>query len=60
MSKKKIERMRKVLWTDDDYMVLWDDGTLGLSDGVGYIDTLSIEDTKKLYKALRKFFRKQT
>ena len=52
--------MRKVLWTDDDYMVLWDDGTLGLSDGVGYIDTLSIEDTKKLYKALRKFFRKQT
>jgi len=37
-----------------DYMTLFDDGTIGLDDGVGYLDTLDKEKVFKLYMALKK------
>lgn len=41
---------------NNDYMALFSNGTLGFSDGVGYIGTLTVEETKELYQALKKFF----
>lgn len=40
----------------NDYMSLFEDGTLGLSDGVGSIDGLEREEVEKLYNALKKIF----
>ena len=36
------------------YMFLYEDGTLGLSDGVGYIDTLNEEEVMELYLNMKK------
>ena len=45
---------KKVLY-NNNYMSLFDDGTIGLSDGVGYVDTIEKEEVDCLYKALVKF-----
>ena len=46
--------MKKTIFSNY-YMTLFSDGTLGISDGVGYIDTLSEDETLKLYEALTRF-----
>jgi hypothetical protein len=38
------------------YLSVFNDGTIGLSDGVGYVDTLSREDAELLYEALKSMF----
>ncbi len=40
----------------NNYMALYDDGTLGISDGIGYLATLSKEETKELALALARYF----
>lgn len=47
--------MEKELY-NNNYMSLFDDGTIWLSDWVGYIDTLEKEEVKELYRALKKIF----
>ena len=44
---------RKILF-QDDYLALFDDGGIGVSDGVGYVG--EVRDVKGLYLALKKFF----
>lgn len=41
---------------DTRYFSLHEDGTLGISDGMRYIDTLSEAKTRDLYAALHKHF----
>ena len=38
------------------YMSLYDDGTLGISDGVGSIDAIPKEEVRYLYLALKDYF----
>jgi hypothetical protein len=40
------------------YLGLFNDGTIGISDGVGYIDTLSKEETEELGEAIADYFQK--
>jgi len=47
---------RKQIWTDGNYLSLFNDGTMGISDGVGYSGDLEKEDVEKLYLALKIFF----
>ncbi len=42
------------LWCNR-YMSLFNDGKIGLSDGVGYLDTLSAEEVDDLYEAITKY-----
>jgi hypothetical protein len=44
----------KVLW-EGIYIALFEDGSLGVSDGVGYVG--NEEDIKGLYEALKKYFK---
>ena len=46
----------KELW-DGDYFALFDDGTIGCSDGVGFVGGVEKEDVRKLYEALKKYFK---
>jgi hypothetical protein len=46
---------RKCLFTND-YVGLYSDGTLGMSDGVGYVGTLDEEETRELYNAMKDYF----
>ena len=46
---------RKKLW-QNDYMILFDDKTIGLSDGAGFIDEIKTDELRGLYKALDKIF----
>jgi len=39
----------KKIW-DSAYIGLFDNGTIGISDGVGYIDTMERHEVKELYK----------
>ena len=39
----------------NNYMSLFSDGTIGLNDGVGYVDTLNESEVLELYAALKKF-----
>jgi hypothetical protein len=48
-----MEKKREVLW-DGEYIALWSDGTIGVSDGVGY--TGEETDIKGLYEALKAYF----
>lgn len=48
---------RKYLY-ENEYIGLFDDGTIGISDGVGFIDEMSKEEVVKLYDALKKLFRR--
>ena len=50
--------MKKQVW-EGDYLSLFNDGTIGVNDGVGYIDTMEIEDTRDLYNALFILFNKK-
>ncbi len=43
---------------ENDNMALFDDGTIGMSDGVGFIGSLNLEEVKELYEALKKYFEK--
>jgi hypothetical protein len=45
--------MLKILF-DDDYISLFDDGSIGISDGVGYVG--QVRDVNGLYIALKKYF----
>ena len=38
------------------YMALYDDKTIGLSDGVGYMGTLSANEVRELYLILKNIF----
>lgn len=49
------KKEKKSLW-ENSYLVLFSDGSLGISDGVGYIDTMEVEEVKELYRALEKYF----
>lgn len=44
---------RKRLW-QGEYIGLWNDKTIGVSDGVGYVGEET--DLEGLYKALKKLF----
>lgn len=46
---------RKLLHTDS-YLGFWSDGELAISDGVGYVDSLTKDETKELYLALKDYF----
>ncbi|MCP5006484.1 MAG: hypothetical protein GY941_21480 [Planctomycetes bacterium] len=46
---------RKELYTNE-YMTLFSDGEIGISDGVGYIDTMNKWDVNNLYIALHQYF----
>lgn len=46
---------RKTLYTDDDYLSFFDDGTIGISDGVGYIGYLTSCQVVELYLEMKKF-----
>ena len=46
---------RKVIY-ENYYINLFSDGTIGLSDGVGYIDTMDEDETKALYVALKELY----
>jgi len=35
----------------------FDDGTMGFSDGVGYVDTAEKDEVRRLYEALHKYFK---
>lgn len=39
------------------YLTLFDDGTIGISDGVGYLDTMEREDVRALAEVLHNFFK---
>ncbi len=41
---------------EGDYYSLFEDGTLGINDGVGYVDTIEREEVYNLYLALKKYF----
>lgn len=51
-----MDKERKCLW-QNDYLGLYNDGELGISDGVGYVDTLTAEETKELYEALKLYYK---
>ena len=38
------------------YIGLYDDGTIGVSDGVGYVGTLDRDEVELLYEALHKIY----
>jgi hypothetical protein len=40
----------------NDYFSLFSDGTLGISDGVGYISSLTEEEIQQLYVALKQLY----
>lgn len=44
-----------VLW-EEHYLALWNDGKIGVSDGVGFVGTVDVGETRKLYEALRKYY----
>ena len=50
---KYIMKERKIIY-EGNYIALFDDGGIGVSDGFGYIGE---EDAKKLYEALKKYFK---
>jgi len=52
-----IRMINKELWTDGTYLSLFDNKTIGISDGVGYINTLEEDEVEKLYLALKKLFK---
>jgi len=39
----------------NDYMSLFDNGTIGLSDGVGYLYTFSQKEVIELYNAIKAY-----
>jgi len=45
---------KKIL--DLDYICVFDDGTIAVNDGVGYIDTIELEDVQALYSSLHDLF----
>lgn len=46
---------RKLLYSDF-YFGLWSDGELAISDGMGYVGSLTEDETKELYLALKGYF----
>jgi len=42
-----------------DYIDLYEDGTIGISDGVGYIGEMSEHDVKKLFLHLNNLYYKK-
>jgi len=50
---------RKEIYSND-YMSLFSDGTIGLSDGVGFVDAITKEESRKLYEELKKVFDKES
>lgn len=51
-----MERKIKSLWTDETHLAFYNDGTMSVSDGVGYVGELSTEETKELYETMKKFY----
>lgn len=49
----EVPKDRTQLWTDGTYLSLYSDGTIGISDGVGYVGTLEKREVEKLQKALQ-------
>ena len=41
------------------YIGLYDDGTIGVSDGVGYVGTISKEEVLLLYEKLKYLFERE-
>lgn len=50
------KKEKKSLW-ENSYLVLFSDGSLGISDGAGYVDTMEVEEVKELYMAIEKYFK---
>ena len=48
----------KQLWTDNCYLSFFNDGTIGISDGVGYSGSLNEKEVMGLYRELQKYFEK--
>lgn len=46
----------ETLCTDGTYYSLFSDGTIGISDGVGYTTTLSKKEVYELYLEMKKLF----
>lgn len=47
--------MSKCVYSDE-YISLFDDGTIGMSDGVGYVGQMRAEDVREFYEALKNFY----
>ncbi len=52
-----MEEKNKEIYSNT-YLSLFDNGEIGINDGVGYIDTLDKEESFKLYLGLKKLFDK--
>ena len=44
---------------ENSYMSLFVDGTIGLSDGCGYVGTMEEDEVDKLYKAMTKLYKEK-
>jgi len=49
-----MKEIRKEIW-NNGYLTLYSDGTMGISDGVGYICILNEEEVKELYLEIKNF-----
>jgi hypothetical protein len=49
---------RKKLF-ENRYIAIFNDGAIGLSDGVGFLDEMEPAEVKKLYKVLERFYKKE-
>ena len=43
--------VREVIY-NNDYLSLFSDGGIGISDGIGYIITMNIDEVRELYKSI--------
>ncbi len=48
--------MNRIRLFNNSYMSLFSDGTIGVSDGVGYVGDLDEREVVELYNALRRHF----
>jgi len=57
IKRKKVmvkESIKKQVIYSNNYITLFDDGKIGLSDGVGYIDTLAVDEVNDFYDVLKR------
>jgi hypothetical protein len=44
---------------DSDYLGFFNDGTIGISDGVGYVGEIPADEVRELFKVMQKFYDEQ-
>ncbi len=50
------DRNREELWSDGAFISLWSDGTIGISDGTGFVGSLNANRVQELFGKLQAFF----